>query len=66
VSAAVHRAGIALLLLVIAKLFLIDMSDLDGLLRVASFLGLGLSLLGVAYLYQRITKPGGRPAVEPL
>jgi uncharacterized membrane protein len=65
-SAPIHRAGIGLLLLVIAKLFLIDMSDLDGLLRVASFLGLGLSLLGVAYLYQRITKPGGRPAVEPL
>lgn len=63
-SAPVYRAGMGLLLLVIAKIFLVDMSDLDGLLRVASFLGLGLSLLGVAYLYQRITKNGGHPAAE--
>ncbi|MEM7612393.1 MAG: DUF2339 domain-containing protein, partial [Pseudomonadota bacterium] len=50
----VYRAGLALLAIVIAKLFLIDMSGLDGLLRVASFMGLGLSLLGVAYLHQRL------------
>ena len=37
----------------IAKLFLVDMADLDGMLRVASFMGLGLSLLGLAYLYQK-------------
>jgi len=49
-----YRAGMLLLAIVIAKLFLIDMSDLEGLLRVASFLGLGLSLLGVSYLYQRL------------
>jgi uncharacterized membrane protein len=49
-----YRAGMFLLAIVIAKLFLIDMSDLEGLLRVASFMGLGLSLLGVSYLYQRL------------
>ncbi|MEM9386039.1 MAG: DUF2339 domain-containing protein [Pseudomonadota bacterium] len=49
-----YRAGLGLLGLVIAKVFLIDLSDLDGLLRVASFMGLGLSLLGVAYLHQRL------------
>ena len=38
------------------EIFLVDMSDLTGLLRVASFMGLGLALLGVAYLYQRILK----------
>tara|TARA_R110002049_G_scaffold129269_2_gene286998 strand:+ start:2783 stop:2965 length:183 start_codon:yes stop_codon:yes gene_type:complete len=43
----------ALLLVVIGKLFLIDMADLQGLWRVASFMGLGLSLLGLAYLYQK-------------
>ncbi|NKB33170.1 MAG: DUF2339 domain-containing protein [Pseudomonadales bacterium] len=52
-GAAVYRAGFGLLMLVIAKIFLVDMSDLEGLLRVASFMGLGLSLLGLAYLYQR-------------
>ncbi|MGL1931624.1 MAG: DUF2339 domain-containing protein [Desulfotalea sp.] len=51
----VYKIGMALLLAVIGKIFLIDMSDLDGLLRVASFMGLGLSLLGLAYLYQKIS-----------
>ena len=48
-----YRAGIALLAVVIAKIFLIDMAGLEGLLRVASFMGLGLGLLGVAYLLQK-------------
>ncbi|WP_365734752.1 DUF2339 domain-containing protein [Planktotalea sp.] len=34
----------------IAKVFLIDMSGLNGLVRVASFLGLGLALTGLAWL----------------
>ena len=51
-----HKAGMGLLLVVVAKIFLVDMSDLEGLLRVASFMGLGLSLLGIAFLYQKMTK----------
>jgi uncharacterized membrane protein len=42
-----------LLLVVVAKLFLADMAGLEGLWRVASFMGLGLSLLALAYLYQK-------------
>ena len=49
-----YRAGMALLIVVIGKIFIIDMADLEGLLRVASFMGLGLSLLGLAYLHQKI------------
>jgi len=49
----VYKGGMALLMLVVAKIFLVDMADLEGLLRVTSFMGLGLSLLGLAYLYQR-------------
>jgi len=49
-----YKAGIALLAVVIAKIFIVDMSDLAGLLRVASFMGLGLSLLGLAWLHRRI------------
>lgn len=41
--------------LTIAKVFLIDMSGLTGLIRVASFLGLGLSLAGLAWVNQRMT-----------
>jgi len=41
--------------LTIAKVFLIDMSGLTGLTRVASFLGLGLSLSGLAWVSRRMT-----------
>lgn len=52
-NANVYRVGVAMLGVVIAKLFLIDMSGLEGILRVASFMGLGLSLLGLGYLLQK-------------
>ncbi|WP_052063813.1 DUF2339 domain-containing protein [Nitrincola sp. A-D6] len=47
-----YQTGMLLLLITIAKIFLIDMSDLTGLLRVASFMGLGLCLLGLAFMHQ--------------
>ncbi|BFM12116.1 DUF2339 domain-containing protein [Simiduia litorea] len=50
----VYRAGMALLAVVIVKIFLVDLADLEGLWRVASFMGLGLALLGVAFLHQKI------------
>lgn len=50
----VYRAGMVLLALVIAKLFFVDMAGLEGLLRVASFMGLGLSLLALSFLHQRL------------
>ena len=51
---AIYKAGLVLLGLVVAKLFIVDLSGLDGLLRIASFMGLGLSLLALYYLHQRI------------
>ncbi|WP_417531125.1 DUF2339 domain-containing protein [Marinobacter lipolyticus] len=48
-----YKAGMALLGLVIAKIFLIDMAGLQGLWRVAAFMGLGLALLGLAWLYRK-------------
>ena len=49
-----YRYGaLATILLAALKVFLFDMSDLDGLYRVASFLGLGLSLVSIGLLYQR-------------
>lgn len=53
---AVRRVGLGLVLLTVAKVFIIDMSDLDGLYRVLSFLGLGFSLIGIGFLYQRTFK----------
>ena len=40
----------AVIALTIAKVFLVDMSGLVGLLKVFSFLALGLALAGVAFL----------------
>jgi uncharacterized membrane protein len=54
-----YRAGIGLLVAVIAKIFLFDMAGLEGLLRVASFMGLGLALLGLGWLYQRGERAAG-------
>ncbi|MDE0106137.1 MAG: DUF2339 domain-containing protein [Bryobacterales bacterium] len=56
----VYRMGMALLVTTICKVFLVDMSGLTGLLRAGSFLGLGLSLLGLAYLNRRLRalRPG--------
>ena len=53
-----QKAGMVTLVLVVLKVFLWDMGDLDGLWRVVSFLGLGLALLGIAYLFNRLKSIG--------
>jgi len=52
--AAARHAGMAVVCLAICKVFLIDMSGLNELLRVFSFLGLGAVLLALAYFYRRL------------
>jgi uncharacterized membrane protein len=52
-AAALRHAGMVLVCIVAAKVFLIDMAGLQGLLRVLSFLGLGAALLGLGYAYRR-------------
>jgi uncharacterized membrane protein len=47
-------AGFALLALAIAKVFLFDLSTLESIYRVLSFIALGLLLLAAAFAYQRI------------
>lgn len=49
-SQMLRRAAMAVIALTIAKVFLIDISGLSGLTRVFSFLALGLSLAGLAWL----------------
>ena len=51
---ALRYASAAVVLLTVVKVGLIDASDLTGLYRVASFLGLGVALIGIGWLYQRI------------
>lgn len=45
--------ALAVLVAAVAKVFLYDMRDLGGLLRVLSFLGLGLALIGIGRIYRR-------------
>jgi uncharacterized membrane protein len=52
-SRPLRHAAAGVILLAILKVFLIDAAGLTGLYRVASFLGLGLCLIVLGYLYQR-------------
>lgn len=56
-------AGLALLTFVTVKVFLIDAAALDGLLRILSFLGLGVALIGIGWVYRRfLAAQPGTPA----
>jgi uncharacterized membrane protein len=57
-----RHAGMALLFIVVLKVFLSDMAALTGLYRALSFLGLGASLIGIGYLYQRFVFPPKKKA----
>lgn len=52
-------AGLGLLTLMVLKVFLIDAAALEGVLRIASFLGLGVTLIGIGWAYGRFR--GGQP-----
>ena len=56
--------ALAVMAVVVAKVFLVDMGGLTGLWRVLSFLGLGLTLIGLGRLYGRLAGAPARPA-EP-
>ena len=63
--ASVRYASLGLLILTIGKVFLFDLSTTEGVWRAVSFIGLGVTLLGVALFYQRFVfrlSPQGEPA----
>jgi uncharacterized membrane protein len=53
-------ASAAIVILTIAKVFLVDMAGLAGVFRALSFIGLGLVLVGIGWLYQRLLFPAGQ------
>lgn len=55
-------AGLALLTVVTLKVFLIDAAALGGMLRILSFLGLGVALIGIGWVYNSFL--GNQPAPE--
>jgi len=54
-------AGLALLTAVTFKVFLIDAAALDGLLRILSFFGLGVALIGIGWVYNRFLATAPEP-----
>jgi uncharacterized membrane protein len=49
----VRLCSLGIIVLAVGKVFLYDAAELEGLYRVFSFLGLGISLIGVSYFYSR-------------
>jgi uncharacterized membrane protein len=49
----IRIASLVIMVLVIGKVFLYDASELSGLLRILSFFGLGLSLIGLSWFYTK-------------
>ena len=56
-SAVLRYAGLGVLMLAVTKVFIFDLAGLEGVWRATSFLGLGVALVGIAVLYQRVLAP---------
>ena len=56
-SGAVRYAGLALLLVTLAKLFLHDLGNLNQLYRIGAFIGVALILIVISFVYQRFLVP---------
>jgi uncharacterized membrane protein len=53
-SVAARLASAILMLMTILKVFLLDLAGLTGVLRALSFIGLGLVLIGIGLIYQKL------------
>ncbi len=53
-SQVLRVASAALIAVAVLKVFLFDMSELEGVLRALSFIGLGAVLIGIGLFYQRL------------
>ncbi len=65
-SKSIRLASAGLVLIAVIKVFLIDMANLEGILRALSFIGLGAVLIGIGLFYQKILsgKSGGGEKAE--
>ncbi|MFV8456530.1 DUF2339 domain-containing protein [Vibrio owensii] len=57
----IQRIGLAVLACVALKVFLWDVRSLDGFWRAISFLGLGASLIGLGWLFQKLHRSVAEP-----
>ncbi|WP_050910648.1 DUF2339 domain-containing protein [Vibrio campbellii] len=60
----IQRIGLAVLACVALKVFLWDVRSLDGFWRAISFLGLGASLIGLGWLFQKLHRSVAEPVEQ--
>ncbi|WP_104035829.1 DUF2339 domain-containing protein [Vibrio jasicida] len=60
----IQRIGLAVLACVALKVFLWDVRSLDGFWRAISFLGLGASLIGLGWLFQKLHRSVAKPVEQ--
>jgi uncharacterized membrane protein len=60
----IRYTAMALFGLTILKVFAIDMAGLEGIYRILGLVMLGVVLLAVSFLYQRVASPQGTPPGE--
>ncbi|MEP9388894.1 DUF2339 domain-containing protein [Mesorhizobium sp. KR9-304] len=62
-SQVLRIASAVLIAVAVAKVFIFDMSELEGVLRALSFIGLGAVLIGIGLFYQKLlTRAAGSTA----
>lgn len=59
---ALRLAGLVLLTATTIKVFMVDAGALEGVLRILSFLMLGIALIGIGKLYTKVLDAEARPA----
>lgn len=64
-SQVLRIASAALISIAVLKVFLFDMSELEGVLRALSFIGLGVVLIGIGLFYQRLLTRSARERPQP-
>lgn len=63
---ALRLTGLIALTVTTLKVFLIDAAELDGVLRILSFLGLGIALIGIGKLYSKVlSRAPDQPTESP-
>jgi hypothetical protein len=63
--ASLVRGGMATLFLVVGKLFLVDLAEVEAFWRVLLFLGFGTLFLALSYYLRALWRPGQRSTEEP-
>lgn len=64
-NALLRIAGLLLLTIVTFKVFLLDARQLEGILRILSFLGLGIALIGIGWIYGKVMRAGAAEEEVP-